>query len=728
MTRVAAVGAVLRGRASARQIALLYLVLLFAAIAVGLLRWPIVAVDTDLWYHLNAGRQMAAERALPAGAFFSFLRPSPVGLDYYWLAQLGLYGTHALGGPVALVWLRAALALATLGFALASLRTGRPRESLPYAAFVFTLAGLYVLVRFTAIRPHAASYLLIAVFLYLLESRRALLALPVLALLWANLHGIEYPVMLLILGAYTAEWLLARIGAAPAARPATPRELAAVAVAIACVLGTPHGLALLAAPFAAVSFASQYIAELRPVDPGSLLSFGQEGLLVTRETLRSLLLLLAGVAALASLRRATLRPAHLLLLAGGIALLARMERFSIEFTLLALPLLGAFRPPALAFGPPPIAFRPPLIGQGELPRWLASALIVLAVCLPFRYLGALFDARCTFPVCTRDLPTGAVAFLTRVGATGDVLNHPNHGGYLEWELFPRQKIFVDLQTPFLFPDGAVFAADQAFQDPVVLGALVAAYHPAFLVVPNKLRGFEQLVASFPDYAPVFVDDAAVLYASSGQNPELVMRYRLREIEPFSLQPIGARDDPETLGRTAAELRRLIEIHPEGGRTGILEGALALERGDTDTALRRADLVMGFYGDRPEPYRLRAEALFRAKRLAEAAEAFRAALARLGSDPASVEQRRSLEGQLWACLLELGRPEEAYQAARRALPDVYAPGISYKELAALARTALESGREQEGRRLAEFALQKAPPQETVLRAWLEKQLEATGEPR
>ncbi len=621
MTRVASIGAELwagfrglaRGRTSPRELALLYLALLFAAIAIGALRWPIVAVDTDLWYHLNAGRQMVAERALPQAAFFSFLRPSPAGLDYYWLSQLWFYGAHALGGPVALVWLRAALALALLGFALALLRVGRERESLPYSAFAFTLAGLYVLERFTAIRPHAASYVLIVVFLYLLESRRALLALPALAVLWVNLHGIEYPVMLLILGAYLGEWLLAVFGVAPAARAAAPREIAAVLVAMSCGLATPLGLALLGAPFAAVSFAGQYIAELRPVDPRSLFVLAQEGLLVTQVTLRSLLLLLVGAAALASLRRATLRPAHLLLVAGGVVLLLRMQRFSIEFVLLALPVLGAFRPPSFA--------------RGAFPRWLAVAFAALLACLPFRYVAQIVDPNCAFPVCKRDLPDGTVAFLAHVGATGDVLNHPNQGGYLEWELFPRQKIFVDLQTPFLFPDGAIFAADQAFLDPVVLAGLVASYRPGFLVVPTTMRGFPAIAAGFPDFAPVFADDSSVLYASASQNPELVERYRLRAIEPFSMAILGPTGDRDGAARAAAELRRISEIHPSGGRIGVFEGILALQLGDPDTALRRAGELQQVLRDRPEPYRLHGDALLELKRYAEAAEAYQRAIDR-----------------------------------------------------------------------------------------------------
>jgi hypothetical protein len=107
--------------------------------------------------------------------------------------------------------LRAALALATLGFALAVLRaSGRASESLPWAAFAFTLVGLYVLERFgdPAARRDVPGDRRVPV---RARVAAALAALPVLAVLWVNLHGIEYPVMLLILGAYLFEWGLARI-------------------------------------------------------------------------------------------------------------------------------------------------------------------------------------------------------------------------------------------------------------------------------------------------------------------------------------------------------------------------------------------------------------------------------------------------------------------------------------------------------------------------------------
>ena len=119
----------------------------------GFASWPIVAADTDLWYHLNAGRFIAANGALPQTAFFSFLRPAPVWLDYYWLSQLVFYGVHSAAGYLGLVELRALAALATYALILATLRLGQRGEGWGWTAIVFTAAALFLVGRLTLLRP-----------------------------------------------------------------------------------------------------------------------------------------------------------------------------------------------------------------------------------------------------------------------------------------------------------------------------------------------------------------------------------------------------------------------------------------------------------------------------------------------------------------------------------------------------------------------------------------------
>ncbi len=686
--------------------ALAYVALLGAALAIGFASWPIFATDTDLWYHLNAGRYIATGHSLPQAAFFSFLRPTPPWLDYYWLSQVLFYGVHSAAGYFGLVELRALAALGTYAFVLASLRLGQRGEGWGYTAVVFTLAALFLVGRFTMVRPGDLSYLSIAAFLFMLESRRGLLALPVLALLWMNLHGIEYPVMLLILGAYLGEWTLARLGVLANVTAPAWRAFVAAGTALLAVLATPYGFALLAAPFRSLTFASQYILELTPVDVLGLLALRVDGFYVSRPSFLALLGAASGLAVLASLQRASWRPAHLVLLAGGLFLLTRVERFSAEFVLLVVPLLGAFRPSLSA---------KPLLSAP-----LRAALVVAVAALPFWHLYKVRETSCAFPLCTRALPEGSVAFLDRVGATGTVLNHPNDGGYLEWELSPRQQIYADLQTPFLFSDRDIFRGDQAFQDPTVLAGLIAEYHPAFLLVPRKLAGLGTWVGRVSDFAPVFVDDAAVLYASSASQPELVARFQMTAIDPFALVVTGDPADPKALARAAEELVRANEIYPAGGRMRVFEGALALARGDTDGALRISAGVIALHPDRWEGQRLRGDVLARLQRTADACQAYEAALENIDIE-GGVDQTSYLQQRLWSCYTHLGRREDAYRALRASVGDLYRPSVGYQELASLAVAALEAGHEGEGRTLIEFALAKTPASEAELRGKLEAKL-------
>src|SRR6185436_9594335 len=91
-------------------------------------------------------------------------------------------------------------------------RASRANGSRPYHLFLLVLFLLVFLQRFGTVRPHLFSFLLVAGLLYILEHRpdRAWL-LPPLGVLQCNLHGIEYPVLLLVLGAYLSEAVRDRV-------------------------------------------------------------------------------------------------------------------------------------------------------------------------------------------------------------------------------------------------------------------------------------------------------------------------------------------------------------------------------------------------------------------------------------------------------------------------------------------------------------------------------------
>ena len=77
-------------------------------------RLPVVASDTDLWYHLNGGRYLFDTGSIPHTGFFSFLTPEKQWVDYYWLFQAVIYKIYSLAGYAGIIVFRAVLYLATI--------------------------------------------------------------------------------------------------------------------------------------------------------------------------------------------------------------------------------------------------------------------------------------------------------------------------------------------------------------------------------------------------------------------------------------------------------------------------------------------------------------------------------------------------------------------------------------------------------------------------------------
>jgi hypothetical protein len=206
---------------------------------------------TDFWVHLKYGEWIAAHRALPGHEPLSaFTDKQPRMFDAMWLTQVGYHklfrAGEALGGSdparrfagaievVRLAHLLAALA----AVGLVGLACRRVADSVPWAI----LGMLFVLVieptPLTWQRPQTFALVCFAAVLLALSrpvpTRRAVVWLPALMVLWANLHG-SFVMSFGLIGAA----LLARVldlGRAEGA-PAVVRDTAARRLLLAFLLG-----------------------------------------------------------------------------------------------------------------------------------------------------------------------------------------------------------------------------------------------------------------------------------------------------------------------------------------------------------------------------------------------------------------------------------------------------------------------------------------------------------
>ena len=208
---------------------------LFLAVALPVLGSLLATMSTvDLAYHLRAGAEILAARALPSADSWTFTAAGEPWVDQQWGAQLVLRSAEALGGWTALAVLRAALIGAIFGLLLVIIR----RSGLgPRVAAGVTLAAFAVALPALALRPQLLGIACFAVVLLLVVDRhthpRRLWLVPVVVAVWANLHGSFFlgPVVLVLAWFGDLE--------AGVARPHRTLAVALTSVAAACL--TPFG-------------------------------------------------------------------------------------------------------------------------------------------------------------------------------------------------------------------------------------------------------------------------------------------------------------------------------------------------------------------------------------------------------------------------------------------------------------------------------------------------------
>ena len=137
--------------------------------------------QNDTWWHLRAGEDIW-HGWFPTSEQWSYTAHGRFWPDHAWLSEAILYALHAIGGMVGVTLYVAAAVVCTYAL-LWRLMGGSVRRRA--VLLVATLPASFIL---SAVRPQVISPLLLLVTVTLLLERRFRL-LPVLFLLWANLHG-----------------------------------------------------------------------------------------------------------------------------------------------------------------------------------------------------------------------------------------------------------------------------------------------------------------------------------------------------------------------------------------------------------------------------------------------------------------------------------------------------------------------------------------------------------
>jgi len=381
----------------------------------------------DLTYQLRAGGEILDARAIPTVDTWTYTVAGEPWFDQQWGAQVLLTLVYDVGGWTGLVLLRAALVAVIFGCTFLIARGAALSDR---SAALLTLGAFAIAAPALALRPQLFGMALFALVLLLLARRgaqpRAVWLIPVLVLLWANLHGS------FLLGplAVGLAWL------ADVQRRAERRHrllaVAVASVATACV--TPFGPAVwrYAIGLSTDPSVTGRITEWQRTSITDVV-----GLLFYASVV--------AVIALVVLRRSAVTWPTLLWLAGFAAIGAYAVRGIAWWALAAVPVVAAL----VASGGP---VRPQRQGTPSMQRLnlVVVAVIVLAgvALLP---IWRPVDPRNGTPQgLVTDAPPGVTASLRDLARPGEHLFNPQPwGSWVEFAL-PDLLVAVDSRVE-LFP-------------------------------------------------------------------------------------------------------------------------------------------------------------------------------------------------------------------------------------------------------------------------------------
>jgi hypothetical protein len=515
--------------------------------------------DPDMWQHLLVGRAMWQLHSIPRTNLWTWPTHGAPYVLPSWLFRVMLWPFWAAGGLTGLFvwrWLTTLAAFALLW------RTARRAGATGVAPLVlFAWCALFYRQR-SQLRPDSLVAVLLALELWLLESRRNGRAIPLawLALVgwaWVNAH-ISYPLFFLVAGAYLLDALWrARPGSIR--RGDSPRALAlATAVTAALAFLNPFGWETLRQPFDYVLHwrhepIYQSIVELRGLD--------------WAYNARNGFAAFCAVAFVLALVRAVREGpdfAEWLLVPALLAQTISSQRFIGYFALVAAPFAARDLASALS------GVRWPRLLAAPLTRSALAGAAALALAIPELARPGLPIAIGLAPFA---YPVHACDWMARHGVRGRGFSPFYAGGYLLWRFWPDpgRLPFMDIHQTGTPHDRDLYA--YAWADRGAWNELDAERRFDWVILFRHHGTAAHLLDyldSDPNWALVFADDAAALFLKRGGSMAA-----LADSAAYTKVPAGderlsqmasqVEADPQFRDETREELRRQIADSPLTGQ-------------------------------------------------------------------------------------------------------------------------------------------------------------------
>jgi len=399
----------------------------------------------DVYWHLNTGRWIWEYGTLPDIDPFTYTqsgnfnaRPGAHSEDYwqrlilhgYWLAQLLFFAVYTAFGPWGLVVFKAMLFITIYWLVWNAMLKARVE---PLSGLLVTLLLPWLLFRYDELRPHIFSFIGVVLVYTNISSalsklRRGvilpvdLIFLPLIMLLWANLHPGFILGWVIILVMLAGEALNRWRGIHALEHPALRRLFIWCGIALIASLANPLGYAFITNIGALQEQYSLGVDEFLPL---------AEYARIYQQPVLFYGVLVIALASLGVLimRRKQADPAQTFLFIGFAAAGFSAFRYMIFFVLMAL-----------------LIVMPHVSALSE--RYIDRARPLLLMLLFAAMSGAGFQifqhgAWKHGAVQTNFVPEGAAEWILSQHPPAPMFNAYEYGGYLGWRLAPEYRMFID---------------------------------------------------------------------------------------------------------------------------------------------------------------------------------------------------------------------------------------------------------------------------------------------
>jgi hypothetical protein len=169
-----------------------YILLGLFAVFVVLLTTFLISGDDDVFWHLATGRYIVESGTVPSTDVFGYVTEGQEWMPFEWGWDIITYGLYNIGGYEAISVFRTVIFLLTFGILFIVMQ--RFKVSFNISLLILGLIAFGTIDRLTP-RPHIISYLFFALLVFIItdykyirHNHKILYFLPLIFLVWANIH------------------------------------------------------------------------------------------------------------------------------------------------------------------------------------------------------------------------------------------------------------------------------------------------------------------------------------------------------------------------------------------------------------------------------------------------------------------------------------------------------------------------------------------------------------